>query len=65
MYNRYKFERGGGEDTQEMITLPSIAGDLTLKNSYMGIDGRERHEGPKIKIKNGKQAEMSGYMADL
>ena len=41
MYNRYKFEQKGGEDYQEMITLPSITGDLTMKNSYMGIDGRE------------------------
>lgn len=42
MYNRYKFEEKSGESQQEMLTLPSITGDLTMKNSYMGIDGREQ-----------------------
>lgn len=64
MYNRYKFEQKGENAYQEMITLPSITGDLTMKNSYMGIDGREE-ERPKIKIKNGKQSEMSTYIAEL
>ena len=64
MYNRYKFEDKGSASQQEMLTLPSITGDLTMKNSYMGIDGREQ-ERPKIKIKNGKQEQIDKYIKEL
>lgn len=35
-----------------------------MKNSYMGIDGREQTR-PTIKIKNGKQTDMNNYITEL
>ena len=50
MYNRYKLENEVKKSTKEMITLPTITGDIQFKNDYVGPD---KHATPRVGVGEG------------
>ena len=43
MFNRYKVNNSAkGEDYQEIVTYPTITGDLAMKNKHVGVNYDDR-----------------------
>ena len=43
MFNRYKIDNAGMEDYQEIVTYPTLRGDLKMKNKHQGVNFDDRH----------------------
>ena len=43
MFNRYKIDNAGIEDYQEIVTYPTLRGDLKMKNKHVGVNFDDRH----------------------
>ena len=53
MFNRYKIDNAGQEDYQEIVTYPTLRGDLKMKNRHQGVNYDDRH------VPNKKLPELS------
>ena len=42
MFNRYKIDNAGMEDYQEIVTYPTLRGDLKMKNRHQGVNFDDR-----------------------
>ena len=42
MFNRYKVRNGGREEFQEIMTYPTVSGDLNMKNKHVGVNFDDR-----------------------
>jgi len=43
MFNRYQVRNPGkGEEYQEIVTYPTVSGDLKMKNKHVGVNFDDR-----------------------
>lgn len=63
MYNRYKLENAQSRKVKEMITLPSLVGDIQFKNDYVGLD--KNVASPRVDVARGGESKLESYLADL
>ena len=62
MYNRYKLENEKTQKTKEMITLPSLGGDIQFANDYVGLN--KNMKSPRIDVEGG-ESKLENYLIDL
>lgn len=43
MFNRYKVEAAARDEYQEIVTYPTIRGNLKMKNKHVGVNYDDRH----------------------
>ena len=42
MFNRYKVSNGPKQQYQEIVTYPTVSGDLNMKNKHVGVNFDDR-----------------------
>ena len=42
MFNRYKVDNAKANQYQEIVTYPTVGGDLNLKNKHVGVNFDDR-----------------------
>lgn len=66
MFNRYKVKNGGIDKFDEIMTYPTVSGDINIKNKHQGVnfDDRDIPEKilPKEHIDKPKQKDLEGVM---
>ena len=69
MFNRYKVKNGGVEKFDEIMTYPTVTGDLNMKNKHQGVnyDDRDIPEKsmPKEQIEGPKKKDLEGVMKTI
>ena len=72
MFNRYQVKNTGKQDYQEIMTYPTVSGDLKMKNKHVGVnyDDRDMPQKvlPKEKIGEGSStnaANLQGVVLNL
>lgn len=63
MYNRYKFETSEKKAVKEMITLPSLAGDIQFSNDYIGVD--KKVASPRVDWDDSKPTGIEANLSQL
>ena len=64
MYNRYKLENAQSRKVKEMITLPTLAGDIAFQNDYVGGQAKNVAS-PRVDVARGGESKLESYLADL
>ena len=69
MFNRYELQNTGKEDYKEIVTYPTVSGDLKMKNKHVGVNFDDRDipakSLPKEVIEGPKQANLEGIVKTL
>lgn len=70
MFNRYKVNRGTkGGDFQEIVTYPTVTGDLSMDNRHVGVNFDDRDMPakalPREPIEAGARADLEGVVKSL
>ena len=42
MFNRYQLKKGAKEEYSEIVTYPTVSGDLKMKNKHVGVNFDDR-----------------------
>lgn len=42
MYNRYAVKKAAKSEYQEIVTVPTVSGDLSMKNRHHGVNFDDR-----------------------
>ena len=54
MYNRYAVQKAAKSDYGEIVTMPTISGDLNMKNRHAGVNFDDR-DIPQKKLPSGRR----------
>ena len=69
MFNRYKVKNSAKEDFQEIMTYPTITGDLKMKNKHVGVNFDDRDIPqkalPNEMIESDKREDLEGVVKKL
>lgn len=70
MFNRYQVRNPGkGEEYQEIVTYPTVSGDLKMKNKHVGVNFDDRDipqkQLPGEKVEGPKATDLEGLVKTL
>lgn len=69
MYNRYKVNQATKSDYGEIVTMPTISGDLKMKNRHVGVNFDDRDipkkSLPAQKVQNSQSIDLEGAVREI
>ena len=69
MFNRYEVNESSKKEYEEIVTYPTITGDLKMKNKHVGVNFDDRDipakSLPKEKIVDAKKQDLQGVVKTL
>ena len=69
MFNRYEVNESSKKEYEEIVTYPTITGDLKMKNKHVGVNFDDRDipakSLPKEKIVDAKKRDLQGVVKTL
>ena len=69
MFNRYSVKNPGKKKFQEIVTYPTVSGDLKMKNKHVGVNFDDRDipqkSLPTEKVEGPKKSDLEGVVKTL